>query len=790
MLRKLRLMFLMAVLGLAWAGAAPVGAALDAVGPVTGPHGFPMYYMDSNDLSLELCLGDESLLTDGWCFFDTFDPADPPADETLGVFGEVFWWLGEAQAEPLVEGGRALLVLGLEGTFGGDESVVNGGQISFGRVRVRVDVPVAGDYTITYPYGTLFFPNVTVADGINFTEDIGATNFLNVEAGFAGALNSKIGPFLTWPGYAELPELQVPILDDQGLPTGEFVQYVGNLNTPHVVVGGLNGVNYFRVEGPGGIVTETNLFAISGRVFAGTDADAIAHTYPDQFEQKLVAVGPINRDTDFGNDSTAFLAGFTGNSEADGYPFGYPIWYEDANGLRLTICPGGNPMCISDPINPADLAQVEFATGGETFWWAADAFINGDSAADDPTLVGTVPDGFDAQLILGLEGTFGGAHEIVDGNQISFGRVRIRIDIPNVGYDGEYTVIHPYGVDVFNVAYDPNEDDVRKLGKRIINMTRDIGIIDPADPDYAFVGAMYSDIGPNFLVWPDFDNRDPQFLLDNPQYVNLVQPLDINDPEGPQVRYVGDPAVPHVVTGGILEYEGDPVNYFRVIGPHGLDVRTDLFVVQGKVFNEETYRVEPNLAAPFALNDVAQTLTGQPVTIAVLANDTIEGLPINPAEATVTIVSLPGEAVGPFDGAVTVNPDQTVTYTPDAGFAGTDTFEYRVSVPVAGFTNPLISNSALVTVTVLPVETIAISRASLDLRKLRWDVRGTSTIDGTTLTIHAGPTLDGPVIGAAQVNRGKWTLRVTNTTNPGNVNRISIKSSTGFELLDQPLAVR
>src|SRR5690606_10052375 len=129
----------------------------------------------------------------------------------------------EAEIDPLVEDGKALLVLALEATFGGDESVVNGQQISFGRIRVRVDVPVAGTYTVTHPYGTLVFENVTVEDGINYTADIGASNFLYVEKGFAGALQSPIGPFLTWPDYLTNPALVDNI-------TG--IRYVGNNQTP------------------------------------------------------------------------------------------------------------------------------------------------------------------------------------------------------------------------------------------------------------------------------------------------------------------------------------------------------------------------------------------------------------------------------------------------------------------------------------------------------------------------------------------------------------------------------
>ena len=53
------------------------------------------------------------------------------------------------------------------------------------------------------------------------------------------------------------------------------------------------------------------------------------------------------------------------------------------------------------------------------------------------------------------------------------------------------------------------------------------------------------------------------------------------------------------------------------------------------------------------------------------------------------------------NGSVTVNPDQTLTYTPDSDFVGTDTFIYRVSDRIAG------NDDATVTVAVSPAVTAA-----------------------------------------------------------------------------------
>ncbi|MFK4823133.1 Ig-like domain-containing protein, partial [Ochrobactrum quorumnocens] len=66
--------------------------------------------------------------------------------------------------------------------------------------------------------------------------------------------------------------------------------------------------------------------------------------------------------------------------------------------------------------------------------------------------------------------------------------------------------------------------------------------------------------------------------------------------------------------------------------------------------------------------DEAVTHAGEPVTTAVLSNDTFKD-----PDARISAVT-PGA-----HGSVVVNPDGTITYTPKPGFVGTDTYTYTVS---------------------------------------------------------------------------------------------------------------
>ena len=56
-----------------------------------------------------------------------------------------------------------------------------------------------------------------------------------------------------------------------------------------------------------------------------------------------------------------------------------------------------------------------------------------------------------------------------------------------------------------------------------------------------------------------------------------------------------------------------------------------------------------------------------------------------------------GSTAPPLPPGFVDNSDGTVTYTPDSGFSGVDTFDYTVYDPVAG-----ITDTATVTVTVIP----------------------------------------------------------------------------------------
>ncbi len=83
--------------------------------------------------------------------------------------------------------------------------------------------------------------------------------------------------------------------------------------------------------------------------------------------------------------------------------------------------------------------------------------------------------------------------------------------------------------------------------------------------------------------------------------------------------------------------------------------------------------------APDAVNDTASTTVGTPVTINALGNDT------DPNGDPLAITSLNGQSIAPgqtvptANGSVTLQPNGQLSFAPNAGFTGTETFSYHAN---------------------------------------------------------------------------------------------------------------
>lgn len=468
---------------------------------------------------------------------------------------------------------------------------------------------------------------------------------------------------------------------------------------------------------------------------------------------------------------------------------GFPIWYEDTSGLRLELCLDSNveiePGVFIDPCllenNPIFPLSFPGNFGSEAFWWNATT-----SGTFQSSQGGVLVAGGDALLVTAMEAAFASDLGVLDGDQVAFGRIRLRISVP---VTGTYRVTHPFGTRIYTID---------AAGSRAINQTQDIGnfLLPGPPPAGDFTVALFA--GP-IPVEPDpFDpsinagivNEDGRTIgpflrpdaanivsLDGRQYIALP---------GTEVNPILQPVI-NGPFGNVLSIELlDPPAEFFLNGADNTQILVfDQFQVMGKVFNDG-----PNLR-PIAMPDTEGTPVNTAVRIDVAANDLDPvgednvhglnlqalGLPVDQVEAadlrlgilrTQTMATAQGGTVRRF---TTISTGETVfIYTPPLDFVGMDTFYYVIQD-----TGGLISEPALVTVT---VEDLAVDAASYRTRLGKWNISGTSSdTSDNFVTLSLGPraALSGgaevpPVESAAQgeatLRLGAETLQFQLTVNP------------------------
>jgi len=104
----------------------------------------------------------------------------------------------------------------------------------------------------------------------------------------------------------------------------------------------------------------------------------------------------------------------------------------------------------------------------------------------------------------------------------------------------------------------------------------------------------------------------------------------------------------------------------RDIGPDGLDLHTGYGLTDAAA---ALAAIQTRNNAPSASDDTASTSEGSDLVIDVLSNDTDS----DGDSLAITSVSLAS------NGTVTINADQTLTYSPDPGFRGSDSFTYVIA---------------------------------------------------------------------------------------------------------------
>lgn len=339
-------------------------------------------------------------------------------------------------------------------------------------------------------------------------------------------------------------------------------------------------------------------------------------------------------------------------------PFGFPSWYQDTTGTRLTQCIDVNdPFCTVLPgpgFDPTFPMAIPQNYPGEVFYQLVDA-----------TRIPTPGCGASRAGLLSvrfaLESTFITGTPALN-EQVTFGRIRITAPsglCPNT----TYTVTHPFGTT--NVTTNASGVIAPNVG------TTDVGCfpIVPALCDFSL--ATQSAVGRNFLRW------DPAFA-----------------PAAP-AGYLGDAVTPHRIIGGTYEPGGvgtGVANYVSLSQGSTEIGRTDLFTVMGKE------------AGPLAAQPTTVDFAGQNVNTGASAPRSVAITNLSTGPLTITAVAAatapvfasqdPNLCVGRTllrDQSCTV----TVTFDPASIGAFSGSLRVTTNNAAASLTVPLLGTGTL-----------------------------------------------------------------------------------------------
>lgn len=714
-------------------------AAVDP-GPYTFATGkFPMWYQDNNLLSLELC---QSKAT------STRAPGAPGAPAYMcilnpepGVFDdtqplvfpdnwppEAFWFLAETSINNNAAGyGVDAYVAGIEAAFA-SENPIDGDQQSFARIRIRVNIPVAGTYIITHPYGVETV-NVTAPGrrAINITRDIG----IGAPGNFSGALGGAVGPFLRSVNgpYTEVnPE------------TGAIDTFVGDPNISEAVTGSPNNTNFLRIQGPAGTI-ETSLFTVSGKVL-------------DNRQQTPVEIGRAT----YRRTSTG-----PGTSSTQVEVFG-----KSAN--SSTLCFRESVALVpGPPPTPCLTAMV----GDPTGQFFAQRLV-GPSVPPVVVVTATDPSGVTRPTAV--------SRKLTDV---------VKVQTARYNWSNHSLVIEARSTDEVAVP-DMVAQGYGRLSKSGTLQTLTVADLRQPPATVTIKSAAGGvDVEPVVVVGtaPDTGENQAPISIADTGSTSFGVPITLNlltndsDPDGNNPLTITALTQPATGQGTVALSGTTAVVYtppavvnapltttftYKAQDAKGLASTTPATV---------TITVAPN-QAPTAVADAATTL-GVSIPISVLANDTDpEGnLPL-----AINSVTQPPAGRG------TVTSDGTVlTYNPPATVATafTTTFSYFVRDSFGAVS----ATPATVTVQVSPrpaAETFAVTTATVSARsnnRFTWDFAGTSSVTtGNTITIKVTTPTGLQTLGTTTVPvTGRWRFTANNITNvvPSANPTATISSSQG-----------
>lgn len=395
---------------------------------------------------------------------------------------------------------------------------------------------------------------------------------------------------------------------------------------------------------------------------------------------------------------------------------GYPFWYQDTNGLALSLCLDQNGFCLLPgafvfPANRADINATNFP--GESFYYLADTSGVSPGGTIDLTL-------YEAAV----EASF--VNTVVDGGQVAFTRIRIRADVT---VPGTYTIIHPYGQKTFTVTTIGNGFE--------INDTVDVPglVLAPFDQNH-----------------PSLAGTPPLLPQDVGPFLRRADGIILTDPLNPNNRYIGSPGVFVPVTGSPT---GN--NFVQITGPTADTLQLNTFSLMGKILGLE---VTPQAGADFGVWKIGSPSTAATFTV---INRTGVDIPArDQADPTVGLILTPSNPVFSIvadgtcaDGLTATGVTNTCTF--DVVFTPTDNIASTGTISVSSSVSPAVT---------VPVTGTGDSIApTLAVGQNVFTNTLTATISGTAsdnVAVHdILVSLGGVSQGASTVTNGAWSFVVS-----------------------------
>jgi hypothetical protein len=649
---------------------------------------------------------------------------------------------------------------------------------------------------------------------INMTRDIG----IGAPGVFTGALAGDIGPFLRSVNgpYTEInPD------------TGASETFVGDPNLLEEVTGSPNNTNFIRVEGPG-INVQTNLFAVSGRIWSGVrpaplavDRSTYSRTNLSQSQVDVFATSSAAGVTISFRDTLSAPISIPMTGDGIG-----KFYAREANPSPLppyvivtAVAPSATPTPLASPV--VDLIKITravYALDTNTLLIEANS---SDKFAPLPTLRAI---GFD-NLTVDAAGLY-----TLNVSPVAKPPALVTVISSQGGSDTEPVQIVPT-INIAPVANNDNASTTQGVavvinvvgndtdlggainpatiaivsGSEPLNGTAQLNVPSPGQVTYTPNASYFGTDSFRYTVADNVGNRSNEATVtiqvngrpiagnDNGtsqgEAVNIVVLGNDSDPDENNPLTVANLTQP--ANGTAVVQANNTVTYTPNNGFSG----TNTFIYQardnlGALSNVATVTVTvtaPGNRAPVAINDTATVRVGASVNIAVLANDSDpDGNPL-----TVELLTLPA------NGTATRQINNTVTYASNGGaFPGltakNDTFTYQIRDSLGA-----VSSAATVTVTVNPEVITATAQVRRRNNLAEWTINGTTNVPtgnlgGNVIVVRLN-SINGPVIGQATPdNRGRWKISVRNSNVlPVAPNLIAVTSRyTTTEARSFPITVR